>query len=42
MAVTIKDIAKIVGVSPTAVSRALNDHRDIGEETRAKIKRVAQ
>ncbi|MCR4402019.1 MAG: LacI family transcriptional regulator [Firmicutes bacterium] len=42
MAVTIKDIAKIVGVSPTAVSRALNDHRDIGEETREKIKRVAQ
>ncbi|MDK2931623.1 MAG: hypothetical protein PWR07_1754 [Bacillota bacterium] len=42
MAVTIKDIAKIVGVSPTAVSRALNGHRDIGEETRAKIKRVAQ
>jgi len=40
--VTIKDIARIVGVSPTAVSRALNGHRDIGEETRAKIKRVAQ
>ncbi len=42
MAVTIKDIARIVGVSPTAVSRALNDHHDIGEETRAKIKRVAR
>lgn len=42
LTVTIKDIAKIVGVSPTAVSRALNDHHDIGEETRAKIKRVAR
>lgn len=42
MPVTIKDIARIVGVSPTAVSRALNDHRDIGEETRMKIKRVAR
>ncbi|MGE5574163.1 MAG: LacI family DNA-binding transcriptional regulator [Bacteroidota bacterium] len=42
MAVTIKDIARVVGVSPTAVSRALNGHRDIGEETRARIKRVAQ
>ncbi len=42
MPVTIKDIARVVGVSPTAVSRALNDYTDISEETRVKIKRIAR
>lgn len=42
MAATIKDIARIVGVSPTAVSRALNGCPDIGEETRRKILEVAR
>ncbi len=40
--VTLKDIAEVVGKSVAAVSRALNDYDDIGEETRAYIKRVAQ
>lgn len=40
--VTLKDIAEVVGKSVAAVSRALNDHDDIGEETRAYIKQVAR
>jgi LacI family transcriptional regulator len=37
MNVTIKTIAKLAGVSPAAVSKALNGHTDIGEETRNRI-----
>lgn len=39
--VTLKDIAEVVGKSVAAVSRALNNHDDISEETRSYIKRVA-
>lgn len=35
--VTIKDIARICGVAVSTVSRALNNHPDINEETRVKI-----
>lgn len=35
--VTIKDIAQKAGVSPTTVSRALNDAPEISEETRRRI-----
>lgn len=38
---TIKDIAKIAGVSVTTVSRALNGYSDVNENTRKKIKAVA-
>ncbi len=38
---TIKDIAKILGISPSTVSRALKDHPDISEETKRKVKEVA-
>ncbi len=39
---SLKDIAKICNVSVATVSKALNDHRDIGEETKENIKRVAK
>lgn len=40
--VSMKDIAAACGVSVATVSKALNNHHDIGEETKAYIKRVAQ
>ncbi|MFC0560526.1 LacI family DNA-binding transcriptional regulator [Halalkalibacter alkalisediminis] len=39
---TIKDIAKVAGVSVTTVSRALNGYDDVNEKTRARIKSVAE
>lgn len=39
---SLKDIAKICGVSVATVSKALNDHHDIGEETKENIKKVAK
>ena len=39
---TIKDIARIAKVSPTAVSMALNKRPRIGEKTRKKILRIAK
>ncbi len=41
MPVTIKDIAKIAGVSHTTVSRALRDHPAIAPETVQRIKKIA-
>ncbi|MGO4956489.1 LacI family DNA-binding transcriptional regulator [Luteococcus sp. Sow4_B9] len=38
---TIKDIARVAGVSPGAVSFALNDRPGVSDETRARIKQVA-
>ena len=40
--ITIKDIARILGVSPSTVSRALKDHPDISEETRNLVKSFAE
>lgn len=39
---SMKDISKICGVSIATVSKALNDHSDIGEETKANIRQVAK
>lgn len=39
--ITIRDIAKLLAVSPSTVSRALKDHPDIGAETKKKINQVA-
>lgn len=40
--VTIYDIARELNVSPTTVSRALNDHFSIGKETTKAVKKLAQ
>lgn len=39
---TIRDVAKLAGVSISAVSRALNDYKDINPETKARILRAAR
>jgi DNA-binding LacI/PurR family transcriptional regulator len=41
MSVSIKDIAKVAGVSPSTVSRALSDHPRISLETKKRIRRLA-
>ena len=40
--VSMKDIAAACGVSVATVSKALNDHSDIGEDTKQHIKEVAR
>ena len=40
--VTIKDIARIAGVSVTTVSRALNDAPEVSEKTKARILSICQ
>ena len=40
--VSMKDISAACGVSVATVSKALNDHKDIGEETKTHIKQVAK
>lgn len=42
MAATLKDIAKKLGVSATAVSKALNDHDDISDKLKMEVRRVAK
>ena len=39
---SLKDISKVCGVSVATVSKALNNHSDIGEETKEHIKKVAK
>lgn len=39
---SMKDISKVCGVSVATVSKALNNHNDIGEETKQYIKKVAR
>ncbi len=40
--ITIKDIAKQLGVSPSTISRALRDHPEISQEKRKEIKALAE
>ena len=39
---TIKDIAKLSGVGVATVSRVLNDHPDVSEDTRRKVMAVVE
>lgn len=41
MRVRMKDIARDLGISPMAVSKALRDHKDIGEETKKRVRQRA-
>lgn len=40
--VTIKDIARELGVSPSTVSRALKDHPDISEATKVQVRELVE
>lgn len=40
--ITIKDLAKMLNISVSTVSRALSDHPDISKETKVRVKEVAQ
>ena len=42
MAITIKDIANALSISPSTVSRALNDHPNISEETKKLVAEKAK
>lgn len=39
--ITIKDLAKQLGISPSTVSRALKDHPDISPATKKSVKDLA-
>lgn len=39
---TLKDVAREAGLSVTQTSRALNDHSDVSEATRARVKQAAR
>lgn len=40
--VTIKDIARLLGISKSTVSRALSEHSDVNAETRKKVLAIAR
>ena len=40
--VSMKDISAVCGVSIATVSKALNNHKDIGEDTKEHIRQVAK
>lgn len=40
--ITVKDIARLLNINPSTVSRALKDHPDISQETIEKVKQVAE
>lgn len=41
-AITIKDLARILGISVSTVSRALKDHPDISQDTRNNVQELAR
>lgn len=39
---TIKDIANVLGITPSAVSRALNNHPRISDKTKTAVHQIAK
>ena len=42
MAVTIKDVAKLAGVSPSTVSRTCKNHPSISQQTKDRVKKAME
>lgn len=42
MKITIKEIAKLAGVSPGTVSKVLNNYHDVGEETKKRVLEIME
>lgn len=42
MSITIKDVAKLAGVSPSTVSRTCTNHPSISKQTKAKVRKAMQ
>src|SRR5262245_8417116 len=42
MKVTIKDLARLLSLSTSTISRALNDHPDISDKVKERVKSAAQ
>jgi len=42
MGINREDIAEILGISPTTVTRALNGSKLVSEETRRKVVKIAE
>ncbi len=40
--ITIRDLAKMLNLSPSTISRALSDHPDISEKTKERVKETAE
>lgn len=40
--ITIYEIAKLAGVSPTTVSKVINNYPDVSDKTRKKIKDILE
>ena len=40
--VSIKDVSAACGVSVATVSKALNNHHDVGEETKERVREMAR
>ena len=42
MTINLKELAKLLKLSPTTVSRALGDYPDVNAATRARVKQTAR
>jgi len=42
VAITLKQIAKLAGVSPSTVSRVINDHQGVRPQTRERVLQIVR